>query len=105
MTETVAFIGCGAMGAPMAERLLDGFKLRVFDPNPAAVEPLVARGAVAAASPRDAVSGTEIAFACLPSPEVSRQVASELAGSKELRVYVEMSTIGSSTVAAIPAEL
>ena len=34
MADPVAFIGCGAMGAPMAERLLDGgYKLRVFDPK------------------------------------------------------------------------
>jgi 3-hydroxyisobutyrate dehydrogenase-like beta-hydroxyacid dehydrogenase len=106
MTDTVAFLGCGAMGAPMAERLIDGgYGLRVFDPNPAAVEPLVERGAAAAASPRDAVTGTEIAFACLPSPEVSRQVASEVAGAKGLRIYVEMSTIGSSTITAIAGEL
>jgi 3-hydroxyisobutyrate dehydrogenase-like beta-hydroxyacid dehydrogenase len=106
MTDTVAFLGCGAMGAPMAERLIDGgYGLRVFDPNPAAVKPLVERGAVAAASPRDAVTGTEIAFACLPSPEVSRQVASEVAGAKGLRIYVEMSTIGSSTITAIAGEL
>ncbi len=109
MTSPVAFIGCGAMGAPMAERLLDGgFELRVFDPNPAALAPLIARGAVAATSPRDAAAGVEIAFACLPSPEVSRRVASGpdgIAGCKTLRVYVEMSTIGSSTIKAIAEEL
>jgi 3-hydroxyisobutyrate dehydrogenase-like beta-hydroxyacid dehydrogenase len=109
MTEIVAFIGCGAMGAPMAERLLDGgFKLRIYDPNPAAMQPLVERGAVAATSPRDAVTGVEIAFACLPSPEVSRNVAfgpDGVSGSKELRVYVEMSTIGSSTIKTIAEEI
>lgn len=109
MTEPVAFIGCGAMGAPMAERLLaGGFALRVYDPNPDAVRPLVARGAVAATSPRDATAGTEIAFACLPSPEVSRRVANGpdgVAGAKDLRIYIEMSTIGSSTIKAIADEL
>jgi 3-hydroxyisobutyrate dehydrogenase-like beta-hydroxyacid dehydrogenase len=97
------------MGAPMAERLLDGgFGLRVFDPNPAAVAPLVARGAIAATSPRGAVTGVEIAFACLPSPEVSRNVGFGPDGvntSKNLRIYVEMSTIGSSTIKAIADEL
>jgi 3-hydroxyisobutyrate dehydrogenase-like beta-hydroxyacid dehydrogenase len=109
MTETVAFIGCGAMGAPMAERLLDGgFGLRVFDPNPAALRPLVARGAIAATSPRDAIKGVEIAFACLPSPEVSRNVAfgpDGVNGVLDLRIYVEMSTIGSATIKAIADEL
>jgi 3-hydroxyisobutyrate dehydrogenase-like beta-hydroxyacid dehydrogenase len=45
----LAFIGCGAMGAPIAERLIDaGHSLRVYDPDPQATAPLVERGAVAA---------------------------------------------------------
>ena len=68
MPANLAFIGCGAMGAPMAERLIDaGHTVRIYDPNPAAIDPLVARGAIAASSPRDAAMGSEIAFACLPS--------------------------------------
>jgi 3-hydroxyisobutyrate dehydrogenase-like beta-hydroxyacid dehydrogenase len=101
----LAFIGCGAMGAPIAERLIDaGHALHVYDPNPAATTPLVARSAVAAASPRAAAEGCEVAFACLPSPEVSRMVALDADGiiaCKGLAAYVEMSTIGSKTIKAI----
>lgn len=97
------------MGAPMAERLIDaGFPVRVFDPSEAAMRPLVQRGATAATSPRNAADGADAAFACLPSPEVSRAVAFGKDGvseAKGLRVYVEMSTIGSATVKAIAAEL
>jgi 3-hydroxyisobutyrate dehydrogenase-like beta-hydroxyacid dehydrogenase len=53
---------------------------------------------------RDAAMGSEIAFACLPSPEISRQVALDPAGiaaCRELGVYVEMSTIGSTAVKEI----
>jgi 3-hydroxyisobutyrate dehydrogenase-like beta-hydroxyacid dehydrogenase len=106
---TIAFIGCGAMGAPIAERLIDaGHTVRLFDPRAEAMAPLVARGGIAATSPRDAATGAETAFACLPSPEVSRAVAfgaDGVAGVKGLRTYVEMSTIGSKTVQAIAAEL
>jgi 3-hydroxyisobutyrate dehydrogenase-like beta-hydroxyacid dehydrogenase len=43
----LGFIGVGAMGAPMAERLLAaGHELAVFDPNGAAV------GASACSTPR-----------------------------------------------------
>jgi 3-hydroxyisobutyrate dehydrogenase-like beta-hydroxyacid dehydrogenase len=105
----LAFIGCGAMGAPIAERLIDaGHSLRVYDPDPQAAAPLVERGAVAARSPRDAAMDCEIAFACLPSPEVSRSVALDpdgIAGCEGLKVYVEMSTIGSRTVKDIAAGL
>jgi 3-hydroxyisobutyrate dehydrogenase-like beta-hydroxyacid dehydrogenase len=106
---TIAFIGCGAMGAPIAERLIDaGHAVRVFDPRAEAMAPLVARGATAAGSARDAATGAETAFACLPSPEVSRAAAygeNGVAGVKGLRTYVEMSTIGSKTIKAIATEL
>jgi 3-hydroxyisobutyrate dehydrogenase-like beta-hydroxyacid dehydrogenase len=101
----LAFIGCGAMGAPIAERLIDaGHALHVYDPNPAATAPLVARGAAAASSPRAAAEQCEAAFACLPSPEVSRKVALDgdgIIACKGLPTYVEMSTIGSQAIKAI----
>ena len=109
MPAKLAFIGCGAMGAPMVERLIDaGHGVRVYDPNPAAIGPLVKRGAVAAASPRDAATGSEITFACLPTPQVSRSVALDpdgIGACKGLGIYVEMSTIGSKAVKEIAAGL
>ena len=63
---------------------------------------------MAATSPRDAATGAEVAFACLPSPEISRAVAfgaDGVIGGPSLRVYVEMSTIGSKAVKEIAAEL
>jgi 3-hydroxyisobutyrate dehydrogenase-like beta-hydroxyacid dehydrogenase len=105
----LAFIGCGAMGAPMAERLIDaGHALSIYDPSPAATAPLVARGAVAAPSPRAAAEASDVAFACLPSPDISRKVALDADGiiaCKGLGAYVEMSTIGSKTIKAIAQEL
>jgi 3-hydroxyisobutyrate dehydrogenase-like beta-hydroxyacid dehydrogenase len=107
--QTIAFIGCGAMGAPIAERLIDsGYTVRVFDPNAAAMAPLVTRGAVATDTPREAATGAEAAFACLPSLEISRAVAfgpDGVSGASSLRTYVEMSTIGSATIKEIAAEL
>lgn len=98
----LAFIGCGAMGAPMAERLIEaGHQLRVYDPNPAAIAPLVQRGAIAARDARDAAEGCRVAFACLPSSEASRAAAlgaDGVATCKDVGTYVEMSTIGSRTV-------
>jgi 3-hydroxyisobutyrate dehydrogenase-like beta-hydroxyacid dehydrogenase len=46
MTQTIAFIGCGAMGAPIAERLIDaGYTVRLFDPRTEAMAPLVSAAA------------------------------------------------------------
>jgi 3-hydroxyisobutyrate dehydrogenase-like beta-hydroxyacid dehydrogenase len=107
--QTIAFIGCGAMGAPIAERLIDsGYTVRVFDPNAAAMASLVTRGAVATGTPREAATGAEAAFACLPSLEISRAVAfgpDGVIGASSLRTYIEMSTIGSATIKEIAAEL
>jgi 3-hydroxyisobutyrate dehydrogenase-like beta-hydroxyacid dehydrogenase len=105
----IGFIGVGQMGAPMAERLLAaGREVAVFDVSAAAMQPLVARGAIAAGSARDAAAGAEIVFACLPSPEVSRSVAlgpDGVAGVEGLRIYVECSTIGTAAIKAIAAGL
>src|SRR6187401_957467 len=83
MTQTIAFIGCGAMGAPIAERLIDaGYTVRLFDPRTEAMAPLVKRGGMTASSARDAASG-----------------------AASLRTYVEMSTIGSAAIREIATEL
>ncbi len=109
MAGKIGFLGVGAMGTPMAERLLAaGHAVSVFDVSAAAMRPLVVMGALAAASPREAASGAETVFACLPSPEVSLAVALGADGIGQvpgLKVYVETSTIGLATVKKIAAGL
>jgi len=102
----VGFLGLGQMGAAIAERLEGGdVRLHVFDPNPVAVAPFVLRGAVDAESVAAVAHAAPIVFACLPTAAVSEQVAAEVAGSPVLRIYVEMSTIGSAAMARIAQEL
>jgi 3-hydroxyisobutyrate dehydrogenase-like beta-hydroxyacid dehydrogenase len=102
MSARIAFLGVGQMGGAMAERLVGaGYELIVYDPSEAAVNALVARGAVAAASVRECIADCRVAFACLPSPAVSRQVAlgvDGVGGHGSLEVYVETSTIGAAAV-------
>jgi 3-hydroxyisobutyrate dehydrogenase-like beta-hydroxyacid dehydrogenase len=109
MPMKVAFIGCGAMGAPIVERLIAAdHNVRIFDPNPSATAPLVECGALVAKSPHDAATGSCIVLACLPSPEVSRRVAlgpDGVAGCSDVEIYIEMSTIGSRTIKDIAAGL
>ncbi|MEJ8572375.1 NAD(P)-dependent oxidoreductase [Microbaculum marinum] len=101
----IAFLGTGQMGAPMAERLVDaGLEIAVYDRSPEAMAPLVDRGARGATSVADCLAGAEVAFACLPSPEVSRAVALDPGGAidaGDLKVYVETSTIGAAAVEEI----
>ncbi|MEN9317290.1 MAG: hypothetical protein RIS35_3683 [Pseudomonadota bacterium] len=72
---TVAFIGLGAMGAPMASNLIDaGFRLRVFNRSSVRAAPLVERGAVACASPADAARGAEFVVSMVADDAATRSV-------------------------------
>ena len=98
----VGFLGLGQMGAAIAERLEGGdVRLHVFDPDPVAIAPFVLRGAVDQGSAAAVAQAASIVFACLPGAAVSEQVAAEVAASRKLRIYVEMSTIGSAAMARI----
>ena len=105
----LGWIGLGQMGLPMAERLLgEDVVLHVMDTNPSTVSDLVAKGAVAHPTPRSVADAAGIVFACLPSQEISRSVAfgsDGVAGGKAITTYVETSTIGTETIAAIATEL
>lgn len=65
---TIAFIGLGHMGLPMARNLLNaGHTLSVFDLVASAVNELAAQGARAASSAADAVSAAEVVISMLPA--------------------------------------
>lgn len=109
MTGAVGFIGLGAMGAPMAERLIRaGYALHVVEPRGAERDRLVASGATAHASPAALAEATELAFACLPNPKVSEEVALAVAGvgrGGRLKTYIETSTIGRGAMQAVAGSL
>jgi 3-hydroxyisobutyrate dehydrogenase-like beta-hydroxyacid dehydrogenase len=91
----LGFVGLGAMGARMARRLIAaGHELWVHDPAPAAADALVAAGATACAGPREVADRAELVLVSLPSPQVVRAVAQQLAGGEALRTYVDLSTTG-----------
>ena len=65
---TVAFIGLGNMGGPMAANLLKAqAKVKVFDLVPAVVAELKNKGATAVTSAVDAVDGADIVISMLPA--------------------------------------
>jgi 3-hydroxyisobutyrate dehydrogenase-like beta-hydroxyacid dehydrogenase len=109
VTAPLGFIGCGHMGGAMALRLAEaGYPLVVCDPDTARLAPLTAKGAIAVATPREVADRAEIVFACLPSQTISRAVAYGNHGvvrGKAIRIYIESSTIGQPTIAAIAGEL
>jgi 3-hydroxyisobutyrate dehydrogenase len=100
----LGFLGLGQMGAAIAERLQQaGAALHVFDPNAAAMAPFVAAGAVAHGSAAAVAARAGIVFACLPNGAVSEAVARDVAAGGAVRIYVEMSTIGSPALARVQA--
>ena len=97
--QSVGFIGVGRMGAPMAHRLIDaGYKLTLYDTNDAAMAPLVAKGAVKAATPAAVASAAEIVLGSLPTPAIVHAVALGPNGVVEgtkVKIFVDVSTTGS----------
>src|SRR6202453_2266769 len=76
MNETkVALLGLGIMGSGMAGRLLDaGYPLSIYNRTIGKAEPLVARGANLALSPRAAVAGASVVISMLSDVPVCRDV-------------------------------
>lgn len=75
MSLQMAFIGTGAMGAPVARRLLQaGHGLRVYDPRQQAASALERDGAQPAVNAAHAAAGADIVFTCLPHDAALREV-------------------------------
>ena len=94
----VAFIGLGNMGSGIAQCVLKaGFDLTVWNRTAAKMEPLVANGAKAAASPREAVTGADVVITSLMDDksilENLQAADGILAGMKQGAVHVCVTTI------------
>src|SRR5215469_3580755 len=109
MSEEIGFVGLGRMGSRMAARLLSaGHTLTVFDIDDAAVAALGRRGAKAARSPKEVADAVEFVFASLPSPLIVEQVAlggRGLINGSRIKTFVDLSTSGPRTAAAVAAAL
>ncbi len=67
---SVAFIGTGIMGAPIAGHILDaGYPLTVYNRTSEKAQGLIERGAVWAESPAEAVRGADVVFTMVGYPE------------------------------------
>ena len=106
----VAVVGLGVMGRPMARRLLAaGFRLRVWNRSPDAVEELAAAGAVPARSAADAARGSQAALTVLPDTEDVERVLLGPDGIAEGlepgAVAVDLSTIAPAATERLAARL
>lgn len=106
----IGFIGLGAMGSPMACRLVDAaYETSVYDVVPDRVEALVTRGARAASSPRQASEQSNIVITMLPdSGDVLSAVGGSdgvLAGLRAGSVLIDMSTISPAVTRAVAQQV
>lgn len=106
----IGFIGLGIMGKPMAKNLLKaGHTLVVYDIVDAPVKELVAAGATACSSPRDAAAQNDLVITMLPnSPHVKKAVLGEggvIEGATPGSILVDMSSIAPLASREVAAEL
>lgn len=81
----IGFIGLGAMGVPMAQRLVQaGHEVHGFDVRAAALEPLVQAGGQAATSAAEAAAGADLLWLMVVSGEQAASVLFEHAAAAAL---------------------
>lgn len=110
MSERVAFIGLGIMGAPMARNLLAaGYRLTVCNRSHGPVDALAGDGAEPAATPAEAAAAADFVITMLPdSPQVREVVAGErgvLAGARPGTLLIDMTTMSPIVARELAAQV
>jgi len=104
--DSVAVLGTGIMGAPMARNLAEaGFPVRVWNRTQEKAEPLRAAGAAIAGTPADAAAGAAVLLTMLTDADAVLDTAGAALGGQD--VWVQSSTIGiegTERCAALAAE-
>lgn len=104
----LGFIGLGAMGLPMATRLVErNHEVTVLDLNSTTTAALASRGAVVGKTAAEVAERAEIVFTCLPTLDSVRAVATGADGviHGKAKIYVNLSTIGSPLSREVAAAL
>ena len=99
----VGFIGLGNVGSKLAGTLIrNNVTTFINDLDKSVAKKLIKIGGKWVDSPAEATSQSDIIITCLPSPQISAQVAEGregiLAASTKEKIWVEMSTTQSSEV-------
>ena len=94
----VGFIGLGNMGSRMAQRLLNrGYRLEVYDQDPAKANLMATKGALVAKSVFELAPNIDLLLSCLTNDEAVQSVYTGaegfFAGARAGTVVLEMSTI------------
>jgi 3-hydroxyisobutyrate dehydrogenase len=102
---SIAFIGVGNMGGPMARNLLKSeHALTAFDLSEQVLEPVVKAGASKAPSANEAVKGADVVITMLPAGQHVRSVYLDnaiLAHAKKGALLIDSSTIDVDSARAV----
>lgn len=102
----VGFIGLGAIGRPIAERLAAQGEVVVYDLRDEALAPFHGRARIAL-SPADVAARSDVVFGCLSTLGAYRSAIAESQGifGGRARVYVHLGTTGSDLAQELQAAL
>jgi len=100
---TIAFLGLGNMGGPMAANLVTaGHTVRGFDPVPAAAQAAADKGVAVFGSAAEAVTEADVVITMLPNGElVARCYAEILPAAKSGALFIDSSTIAVDDARAV----
>jgi 3-hydroxyisobutyrate dehydrogenase-like beta-hydroxyacid dehydrogenase len=103
------YLGVGAMGQPMATKLVDaGHRLTILDVNPAAMQPLLDRQARQANTPKEMADQCEVVFVSLPTLGAFRTVVfgeNGLLQGSRMKTLVNTCTVGQKFLREIEAAM
>ncbi len=109
MAQDIGWVGLGAMGWPMVQRLRNaGYGVIACDVNAAALREAAAIGVQAVGSPAEVAARAEVVMVSLPTPDVVRKVALGDDGIRRggrAAIYVDLSTTGARVAQEVAAGL
>lgn len=105
VTETIAFLGLGNMGAPMSANLVAaGHIVRGYDPAPAAATAAASSGCAVVDSAASAVSEADVVITMLPTGDVVKRCYAEvLPAARPGALFIDSSTISVSDAREVHA--
>jgi 3-hydroxyisobutyrate dehydrogenase len=96
--ETIAVLGTGTMGAPIARHLLEaGFAVRAWNRTRERAEPLAAAGAAVTGTPEEAVQGAGVVLTMLADGHAVEETMGEdgvLTAMGEGPIWIQAATVG-----------
>ena len=108
--QRIGFVGLGAMGRPIARRLLDvGYPMTVCDLDPAAVAEFIAAGAACGETPAAVAAASDVVMTIVPdAPDVDAVALGPnglIGGLRPGMIYIDMSTVDPTTTRRVGAAM